>query len=189
VAVLTTVRRARIVNRAPLLALLAGAVAGTAGARVLADQAEALARAFPGATVERASVILGDAEAARVEELAGSALASRVVSRYRASRDGELVGTAYFEVHMVRTLREVVMVVVDRAGQAARVEVLRFDEPPEYLPRERWFEQFRGRELDDDLDLGRGIRAVTGATLSSRAATASVRRALAVHRVLEEGKR
>jgi hypothetical protein len=68
----------------------------------------------------------------------------------------------------------------------ARLEVLAFAEPEEYLPRARWYGQFLGRALDDELNLGRGIRGVSGATLTARATTRAVRRVLAVHAVLQE---
>ena len=59
-----------------------------------------------------------------------------------------------------------------------------FFEPQDYLPSRRWFGQFEGRDLDEGLRLKREIRTLSGATLSSRSATDAVRRALALHRVL-----
>jgi Na+-translocating ferredoxin:NAD+ oxidoreductase RnfG subunit len=79
------------------------------------------------------------------------------------------------------------MVVVDPAGAVVKAEVLSFDEPPEYLPKKRWFDLFPTRRLDRDLAAGRGIPVVTGATLTSRAVADAVRRALALHAVLIAG--
>jgi hypothetical protein len=87
---------------------------------------------------------------------------------------------------VVRTLEETVMVVVDPDGRVARVEVIAFDEPPDYLPRAEWYRQFDGRPLDAELDLERAIRPVTGATLTAVATTAAARRVLALHRALAE---
>jgi hypothetical protein len=67
-----------------------------------------------------------------------------------------------------------------------RVEVLAFDEPPDYLPRAEWYRQFDGRPLDAELDLRRAIRPVTGATLTARSTTDAVRRVLALHGALAE---
>jgi len=170
--------------RAALALALAGALG--AEARVLLTVSEALELAFPGAEVERGTVFLTAAEAARVAEVAGSPLASAIVHPYVARREGELVGTAYFDSHVVRTLPETVMVVVDAGGAVVRVEVLSFDEPPDYLPREAWYRQFEGRGLDAELELRRAIRPVTGATLTARATTDAARRALALHAVLVE---
>jgi hypothetical protein len=152
---------------------------------VLLSQEEALARAFPDAAVERHTAFLDPEQVSRIRELAGTEPPSRVVTYYRGVRGGGTVGTAYFETHRVRTLPEVLMVLVEEPGQVRRVEVLSFQEPRDYLPKERWFDQFRGRGLEDGLSLGRDIRGITGATLSGRAVAASVRRILALHRVLQ----
>ena len=164
--------------------VVAAAAAGTGFARVLVTQEKALAEAFPEAAIERHTAYLTDEQAVRVEALAGSTLAGRVVPWYSARRDGQFAGTAWFDTHLVRTLPETVMIAIDASGAVSRVEVLSFDEPTEYLPKPRWFELMHGRKLDPDLAPGRGIPLVTGATLSSRAATAAVRRALALHTVL-----
>ena len=81
------------------------------------------------------------------------------------------------------------MVVVGAGGEVRRVEVLSFDEPPDYMPREGWYGQFEGQALSDELDLDRGIRRVTGATLTGRATTDAVRRVLALHRAIGEAGR
>ena len=172
-----------------LLRLLPGALLLTAvpaGGAVLVSQEDALASAFPDAQVQRVTSFLEESQARRIEELAGSEIDSRVIIRYHGVRSGEPVGTAYFDSHLVRTLSETLMVVVSPQGAVVRVEVLAFEEPPDYLPREAWFDQFDGAALDDDLALKRRIRGVTGATLSSKAATAAVRRVLAIHQVLGE---
>jgi hypothetical protein len=61
---------------------------------------------------------------------------------------------------------------------------LQFGEPPDYLPRERWMTTLAGRVLDDDLWPGRGVRRVTGATLTVEAITQAVRRALALEQIV-----
>jgi Na+-translocating ferredoxin:NAD+ oxidoreductase RnfG subunit len=160
-------------------------------AGVLVGQDEALEEAFPGAVLQRRTAFLDAEQVEEIEKMAGSSLDSRVVTYYRGEQDGELQGTAYFDVHQVRTLPETLMVVVAADGTLAKIEILSFDEPPDYLPGERWLQQFDGRGLDDDLAMKRGIRGITGATLSSRAVTEAVRRVLATHELLngntEEG--
>jgi len=153
-------------------------------ARVLLTQEKALAEAFPGAQVERRSAFLTEAQMKAVAESAGSPPASPVIAYYLATKDGRPAGAAFFDTHLVRTLSETLMIVVDPNGAVAKVEVLSFDEPPEYLPKPKWFELFRSRKLDPNLAAGRGVPVVTGATLTSRAATAAVRRALVLHAML-----
>lgn len=166
-----------------IAALLAGAAltlgAAPARARVLLSQKDALAIAFPDAVPERRTAFLTDAQAKAVETAARSRLPSKVWTYYVAGST-----TAYFESHLVRTMNETVMIVVGAGGEARFVEVLSFAEPDEYMASKRWLGQLSGRGLDDELALRRGLRNIAGASLTAEAVTRSVRRALAVHRVL-----
>jgi Na+-translocating ferredoxin:NAD+ oxidoreductase RnfG subunit len=165
------------------MAGMAAATSGSVAAAILRSQEEALRDAFPGAAVERETRFLDDEQAKRIEG-EGVKLGSRVVIRYVGTRTGDRVGVAYFDTHIVRTLAETIMVLVDPQGKVTRIEILSFEEPPDYLPREKWLDQFDGAELSDELSLKRGIRAIAGATLSSRAVTDAVRRVLAIDREL-----
>jgi hypothetical protein len=163
------------------------AVAQTAPKVHLTREA-ALAQAFgDGVEVRRATEFLSEEQVEAARELAGPGVEVRsaMVLRYDAISDGAPAGFAYFDTHRVRTLQETLMVVVDPEGKVARVDVLTFDEPETYLPREAWYRQFDGRELGPELALKRGVNGITGATLSAEAAAGAVRRVLAIHQVLE----
>ena len=158
------------------------------GAKVLVTVEEALASAFPGCEVERETLFLTEEELAAAGALADESVERPLAVRYVATCGGDPGGTAYFDVHRVRTLEETLLVVVSPDGTVGRVEVVAFNEPLDYLPREGWYRQFDGRPLDAELELDRAIRAVTGATLTAVATTAATRRMLAVHRVLQRRK-
>lgn len=162
------------------------AAAGPVRAKVFLTVDEALALAFPGCEIERRNVFLSDGQVARARELAGVEVPGALVHPYVARCGGREAGTAYFDTHRVRTLPETLMVVVDPEGRVRRIEILAFREPEEYIPREIWYRQFTDQALDDELDLKREIRGVTGATLTARATTDAVRRVLALHRVIHE---
>ncbi len=147
---------------------------------------KALARAFPKCEVTRTTAFLTKADRKRVGELAGKPFTRSIVHPYVATKDGKLVGTAYFDRHRVRTKREILLVVVTPESGIVRVEVCAFGEPRDYLPRKKWYDQFEGRVLDKDLRLKRGIDGITGATLTARATTDCARRVLALHRLLAE---
>ena len=171
-------------SRAAALLTAAMLVAEPAHATVYASQAEALADAFPDAErIERRSFALGEAQAAEVERLAGAPLESRLVTLHTAYRGADPLGHAWIDVHVVRTLPEALLVVLRPDGSVRSVRVLAFYEPSEYQPPERWLAQFEGKRPGEPGALGR-VHAVAGSTLSSRAATRSVRRALALHQVL-----
>ncbi|MFP3941433.1 MAG: FMN-binding protein [Thermoanaerobaculia bacterium] len=161
----------------------AALVPAPAGASVFLTVDEALELAFPGCRVERETLYLTEAQLAEARERAGEAVESAVVHPYVGWCDGRAAGVAYFDTHRVRTLPETLMVVATPEGEVERIEILVFREPTEYIPRDAWYEQFDGRGLDPELEIKRGIRPVTGATLTARATTDAVRRILALHQV------
>ena len=163
-------------------ALLAAAVAPVAQARVYLSQEEALKVAFPSpARVERKTLFLDEKEAAAIEKEAGSKLPGRVFPYYVGRVEGKVTGYAYFDTHLVRTLPETLMVLLSPDGKIRRVEPLSFSEPEDYLPPEAWLGQFQGKGLDGELRVRRGIRNLTGASLTAGAITAACRRVLALH--------
>lgn len=169
-------------------ALVATAAAPSpARAQLFLTQEEALRLAFPEpAEIERRTAYLGDEELARARERAGPGVEvdRGVVTYYVGSRAGEPVGAAYFDAHRVRTLPEVLMVVVGPDDRIRRIEVLKFSEPPDYLAPGEWIEQLEGRALTGELSLKGDVVNMTGATLTSRAITGAARRVLALHEVI-----
>ena len=172
------------IQRLILLMSLAVVTAGPVSAKVFLTADEALHLVFRDGSVERQTVFLTAEQRARARQLAGGEIKSALVNPYHATHDGKDAGTAYFDTHVVRTLPETLMVVIDPQGKVARVEVLAFAEPEDYLPPGRWYSQFVGQGLSDELALGHHIRSVTGASLTARATTEAVRRVLALHQVL-----
>jgi hypothetical protein len=172
------------------LRLLAGAavlaaVSAPAAAKVFYTRSEAVALAFPDADrIEDETILLEDEEVERVQALAQSELGSRIVRIYRGFRGDDLLGYAFIDVHNVRTLPEAFLVVLTPAGAVASLRVLAFHEPLEYMPTERWYQQFESATLDRALRLGRDVHGIVGATLSARATTSGVRRALALYEVV-----
>jgi FMN-binding protein len=160
-----------------------GAAAPVQG-RVFMTPAQALAQAFPGARIERTAATLTPGEVRAVEQFARVKLTSPAVVIYDAWQEGARAGMAFFDRRVVRTQPAVLMVVVKPDTTVARIDILSFDEPPDYQPSVRWLGQFTGRHLDEGLWPQRDIRLLSGATLSSRAVTQSVRLALALARVL-----
>ena len=164
----------------PLLLGLAAA-----DAKVFLAKDEALALAFPDAErIESTVFFVTDAQKAEIERRARAPLESKLWTIYVGRRGEMVLGYAVLDSHVVRTLPETFMVVLEPDGRVRRVEVLAFYEPTEYLPPERWIAQFEGRAPEDRLDVGSGIQGITGATLSAQAMTAGVRRARALVAVL-----
>ena len=170
--------------RVAAVAFLLLAWSGAASSKVFLTVDEALRLVFAGAKVQRRTAYLTKEQVRKAAELSGEEVASALVTYYEGPG-----GLAYFDTHRVRTLPETLMVVVDPQGKVKRIEVISFREPEEYIPRGNWYGQFQGRKLDRDLQIKRGIHPVTGATLTVRATTGAVRRVLALHQVISEGKK
>ena len=146
---------------------------------------ETLQRVFPPpATVERKTYFLTAKQQEEASRRAQARVDSALVVAYVGQKGGELLGTAFFDTHMVRTMPETICVVVLPDGSVGSVEVLSFGEPEDYLPRPAWLRLFERRKLDGELSVGRGLANVTGATLTTRAIAAAVRRVLAIHAAL-----
>jgi Na+-translocating ferredoxin:NAD+ oxidoreductase RnfG subunit len=174
-------------SKSAVLLVLLSLAAAPAVAKVFVTVDEALKLAFPGCEVSRKTAFLTQEQLKRARELAGAEVPSALVNYYQAVKGGQPAGTAWFDTHRVRTLPETLLVVVDPQGRVGRIEVVSFREPEDYLPRGVWYEQFRGRPLDPDLQLKRGIHPVTGATLTARATTDAVRRVLALRQIVLAG--
>ena len=179
----------RLGGLAALLCLLL--LPAVAAAKVFHSQSEALALAFPDAErVESRTFVLDDAQTARIEALSRSPLDSRLVKIYTGVRDGTVLGYAVIDVHTVRTLPEAFMVVLTPEGAVRTLRMLAFHEPLDYLPTGRWYKQFESKTAAEPLRLGGDVHGVVGATLSARATTRGVRRALAFYQVLiRDGER
>lgn len=153
-------------------------------ARVFMTQQQALAAVFPKGAARQVHYLTPEQLNAAKKE-SGVEFGDRMIVRYSGVlANGAPGGFAYFDTHRVRTLPETIMVVVTSDGRIDRIEILSFDEPPEYLPKDRWMDQFDGRPLDEDLSLKRKIRPMSGASLSARAIMNASRKVLALHKVL-----
>ena len=172
-----------------LLGSLIG-VAEPADAKVFYRRSEALELAFPDADrVEDHTFVLSDAQVTRIEVLARSPLPSKLVKLYTGWKGDRVTGYAFIDLHTVRTQSEAFLVVLSPEGVLRTLRVLAFHEPVDYLPNARWYAQFDHKTLGDPLRVGGDIHGIVGATLSARATTRGVRRALAFYEVLvEKGK-
>jgi hypothetical protein len=176
--------RSDALGRLALIAATAAMGAGVLAVGSLLTREEALALAYPGATFASERVFLTAEQQKQAAARAGGPIASALIARYIASKDGKVVGRAYVDTHTVRTKKETLVISLDGSGALKRVDVTAFLEPAEYQAPQAFLNQYAGRALTDDLRLQRAIRPVAGATLTAHAITDAVRRVLAIDAVL-----
>ncbi len=153
--------------------------------KVYLTKEDALKQAFPNADrVERQTLFLNDEDIKLVQGISKAKVESKLFIYYTAREKDSIIGYAVFESHIVRTKPEIFMAVINLKGAIDYIEILAFYEPEEYLPPKRWLQLFKGRRLDDQFRVKRGISAISGATLTAEGITREIRRILAVFELM-----
>ncbi|MDO9107308.1 MAG: FMN-binding protein [Methylovulum sp.] len=157
-------------------------------ATIFYSKNEAMELAFgKGTEVGTVSLFPDDSEVAKIQELAKTKLESGLFTFYVGKAQQKILGYAAIETSTVRTKPETLMIVLTPEGELRNVYTLAFHEPPEYQPPQRWYDQLIKRSLAD-MDFNKGVDGISGATLSTRSALTSIRKVMAVYRVMIKSK-
>jgi Na+-translocating ferredoxin:NAD+ oxidoreductase RnfG subunit len=99
---------------------------------------------------------------------------------YRISKGGALLGFAEVRNVIGKELPITFLVAVDPSATLRDVDILVYREPQGgEVAYDAWRKQFRGKTAADPLQVGKDIRNISGATISSHSVTLGVRQALA----------
>ena len=164
--------------RRPLLRLLPlAALAMPAGAHatVYLTVEQAQSAMFPHQALKAAFRQLQPAEMAAIRKASGSAPLSKDLRAWRAPDGGWFIVDRVVGKHELITYA----VALTREGAVRSVEILEYRESyGGEIRNGAWRQQFVGKRVGAQLQLGRDIRNISGATLSSRHVTDGVRRLL-----------
>lgn len=153
-------------------------------ARVYVETKQALAEAFPDATLlERKALYLTKAQQADLTQESGLEKIGRFHTFYVARKNNAVLGYALFDTHVVRTKEETVLIALNADGSVRAVRMISFFEPQEYLAPERWLAIFTGKTGADTLRPGSDLPTISGATLTTRAISTAVRKAVQLYRI------
>lgn len=98
---------------------------------------------------------------------------------FRVARGDSLVGFAVVRAVKGKDQPITFLVATDPADRLRDIDILVYREPyGGEVAYDAWRRQFRGKSSDDQLEVGRDIRGISGATISVHAVTLGVRRAL-----------
>ena len=78
------------------------------------------------------------------------------------------------------------MVVLNPDGSVKTTLILAFHEPLDYLPTDKWLEQFKEKDIKESIRPGDDIAGILGSSLSVNAVSAGVRKVLAVYDTFKE---
>lgn len=105
--------------------------------------------------------------------------AQKKIDFYFASRDGKKFGVAIIDVQPGRWGPVEFIIGMDAQARVRKVMVMSYQEKRgRPIARRSFMGQYVGKTSTDPLTVGRDITGISGATISSRAATFSVRKAL-----------
>lgn len=164
-----------------LLLLPLPLMAVEAQATVYMTPEQAQAAMFPGETLKPTFRTLDAAQVQAITKAAGVSPLGRQVKAWRAAGGGWLIVDQVIGKHEFITYA----VALDASGTLKSVEILDYRESYGGQVRDpRWRAQFVGKRAGASLQLGKEIKNISGATLSSRHVTDGVRRLLATYAIV-----
>ncbi len=138
--------------------------------------------------IEKKNVLLTIDKAEVVYKKAEMPTGSKIFRTFTITKDAKPLSYAILISRVVRTKDAAVLYMISPKGVIESVEVIAFNEPPEYTPSKEYVGQFKGKTSEDTLRVGKDIPTVTGATMGARNVTDGARLALAVFDLLFKEK-
>ncbi len=112
----------------------------------------------------------------------------KIFRTFRVNKDDKTIAYAILISRVVRTKDAAILYMISPEGIIEGVEVIAFNEPPEFTPSRNYVDQFKGKTANDTLRVGKDIPTVTGATMGARNVTDGARLALAVFDMVFKAK-
>jgi len=135
-------------------------------------------------TVTKKNKLLSHEQAAAVSKQAKLKLETKIYRFYTAAIGDKPLGYGVLITRQVRQKDATVLYMISPKGVLRAIEIIAFNEPPEYMPQHTYLTQFEGKNSSAELRVGKDIPAVSGATLSARNVTDGARLALALFTVV-----
>ena len=144
---------------------------------------QALEIAFPGAdSVDQKKIWLTDDQRVAIGQIILEKIEDQRITYYAGKKADKPMGYMVIDHVIGKSFPMTFMVVLNLDGTVRNVEIMVYREPRGWEVKYKFFLiQFFGRNADSDF---RDINSITGATLSVRAMTKGVRKAVAAFKVL-----
>ncbi len=158
-------------------------------ANVLISPIDAMKQSFgTHATVVKKNILINNEQAKTIQTNAKVKLSSKIFRTFKATKDGKTLGYGVLINNKVRSKNAVVLYLISKESTLLSIEIIAFNEPMEYIPSKKWISQFENIPTDKQLNVGREIPTITGATLSARSITDSSRLAFAFYNEMLKAK-
>lgn len=121
----------------------------------------------------------------RLEKQLGTKLEKYEWNFYIAKTNGRIDGYAVIDNEVGKTEPITFLTAITPAGEVREVEILVYREPiGSEVHDKRFLRQYHGKRESDPIRIGQDISNISGATLSARAVSNGVKRALAIWQIL-----
>ena len=156
-------------------------------AKLLVSPIEAMKLTYGAdATITKKNILLLNSKAKAIEKLAQVKLESKIFSIFKATKNDVLLGYGVLINKKVRSKNAVVLYFIADSVLKS-IEIVAFNEPPEYIPSKTWNSQFENIPTSENLRVSKNIPTITGATLSARSLTDASRIAFALYNEVLKG--
>jgi Na+-translocating ferredoxin:NAD+ oxidoreductase RnfG subunit len=161
-----------------IVLLIAG---NTLGAEVLSRD-QVLKNAFPLAeTFVRQVIRLSDEQMKKLSREFGQKISSRFVTVYIAKNGDENLGYGFIRYTKGKSSFIKYFVAITPDGKIHSIEIMSYrGEKGSEIRNEVFKKQFSGKKVSNNIKVGTGISAMSGATISSQAVTNSVRETMRI---------
>ncbi|NOQ30945.1 MAG: FMN-binding protein [Helicobacteraceae bacterium] len=139
-----------------------------------------------GIKIEKKTFLLNSKKYELVKQLSKSKLNSKIYRVYNVYKADKLLAYGVLLSMKVRSKKAVILYMIDSDKSINTIEVVSFNEPPEYLPSKSHLSQYKSKTTLNKLRVKRDINTISGATMSARSVARGARIALAVLEVTSE---
>lgn len=155
------------------------------GANILISPQEAMLLTYKDAMdISKKNILLSNEQAHDVEQEAKVKLSTKIYRIFKAQKDKKVLGYGILINETVRSKNAVILYFISSDSILKGIEIIAFNEPPEYLPSKEWNSQFQNIETSKMLRISKDIPTITGATMSARSVTDGSRVAFALYNQL-----
>lgn len=139
------------------------------------------------AVISKKNILLTKTKFQNIQKNAAVKMDTKIYRIFTATKDEKVLGYGILVNRKVRSKNAVVLYFISQ-NILQSIEVIAFNEAPEYLPTSRWNEQFKNLKTDKVLQLNRDIPSISGATLSAKSVIDGSSIAFAIYNELLKGK-
>lgn len=166
--------------------LFTGGIAG-AKDKHYSTESEALNESFPESSFKKETIELNSHLKDKITENLGKNVYESSIDVSEARLDGVVQGYGFTMNQIGKTKNITFMVTMDTKGTVIAVKILTFRESQGFeVKNKRWLAQFKGKDILSRLRVKKDIDNISGATMSSRAVTKGVARAIAIFHALKD---